>query len=181
MCSSDLVTILLADSARLATTPGMKYLYLHLYKGEQFENLREQTLNDRNVPYRRESFVDKQVLIPFDANFNRLDEGGMRKQYVGKNIEELNHSIDSIGQRVDSMGKEYASGLRRDAMPLLGLSYDTPSAISAQRPEVRRSAGHKLSAHLRPPTWPDEEIQPKYRGSDLREISSNQQVLSLHW
>lgn len=139
------VTILLADSARLATTPGMKYLYLHLYKGEQFENLREQTLNDRNVPYRRESFVDKQVLIPFDANFNRLDEGGMRKQYVGKNIEELNHSIDSIGQRVDSMGKEYASGLRRDAMPLLGLSYDTPSAISAQRAAETGRRGNNSS------------------------------------
>ena len=106
-------TILLADSARLAFTKDSKYLYLHLFTGEQFENLREQRSLDRNVPFRRESFVDKEVLIPFDANFNRLDEGGMRKQYVGKNMEELRQTIDSISVRVDSIGAGYASDLKR--------------------------------------------------------------------
>lgn len=105
-------TILLADSARLAFTKDSKYLYLHLFTGEQFENLREQRALDRNVPFRRESFVDKEVLIPFDANFNRLDEGGMRKQYVGKNMEELKQSIDSISVRVDSIGTGYARELK---------------------------------------------------------------------
>lgn len=109
----DNATILLSDSAQLAFTNDMRYLYLHLYKGEQFENLRDQTSLDRNVPFRRESFFDKQVLIPFDANFNRLDEGGMRSQYVGKNIVELRHSIDSIGNRVDSIGGIYGAQLQR--------------------------------------------------------------------
>ncbi|MDE5876922.1 MAG: LptF/LptG family permease [Muribaculaceae bacterium] len=104
-------TILLADSTRLTFTPDMRYLYLHLFQGEQFENLREQNQRDRNVPFRRETFVEKEVLIPFDANFNRLDEGGMRKQYVGKNIAQLRHTIDSVGQRVDSMGRTYADEL----------------------------------------------------------------------
>lgn len=115
-------TILLADSARMATTKDFKYLYLHLYKGEQFENLREQTTSDANVPFRRESFEDKEVLIPFDANFNRIDEGGLRSQYVGKNITELRHSIDSIGLRLDSMGRVYGSDLHYEAFPLLNLS-----------------------------------------------------------
>lgn len=112
-------TILVADSGRLAFTPDMRYLYLHLYKGEQFENLREQRSIDKNVPFRRESFFEKEVLIPFDANFNRLDEGGMRKQYVGKNIAELRHTIDSIGVRLDSTGRVYAADLHRDAFPVL--------------------------------------------------------------
>lgn len=112
-------TILLADSGRLAFTGDMRYLYLHLYEGEQFENLREQKSLDKNVPFRRESFADKEVLIPFDANFNRLDEGGMRNQYVGKNIKELRHTIDSIGARLDSTGAVYASGLKNDAFPVL--------------------------------------------------------------
>ena len=115
----DNVTILLADSARMAMTPEMSHLYLHLYEGEQFENLREQRTNDRNVPFRRETFFDKQILIPFDANFNRLDEQGMRQQYVGKNIEELHFSIDSIGARVDSMGNLFAADLLRDASTVL--------------------------------------------------------------
>jgi lipopolysaccharide export system permease protein len=112
-------TILMADSGRLAFTGDMRYLYLHLFNGEQFENLREQRSLDRNVPFRREEFADKEVLIPFDANFNRLDEGGMRNQYVGKNVSELRHTIDSVGLRLDSTGAVYAEDLRHTAFPLL--------------------------------------------------------------
>ena len=115
----DNATILLADSGRMAFTADMKYLFLHLYNGEQFENLREQRALDRNVPFRREIFLDKQVLIPFDANFNRMDEGGIRSQYVGKNITELRHTIDSITNRIDSVGEFYANDLRMNAFPLL--------------------------------------------------------------
>ncbi|MDE5869157.1 MAG: LptF/LptG family permease [Muribaculaceae bacterium] len=115
----DNATILLADSARLAFTKDSRYLYLHLYTGEQFENLREQRALDRNVPFRRETFLDKEVLIPFDANFNRLDEEGMRKQYVGKNIEELQATIDSLTLRVDSIGGEFASDMKRTAFPII--------------------------------------------------------------
>ncbi|MBD5358411.1 MAG: YjgP/YjgQ family permease [Bacteroides sp.] len=112
-------TILLADSGQLAFTGDMRYLYLHLYEGEQFENLREQKSLDRNVPFRREAFSDKEVLIPFDANFNRLDEGGMRNQYVGKDIKELRHTIDSIGTRLDSTGRIYANDLKRNEFPIV--------------------------------------------------------------
>ena len=105
----DNATVITADSALMAMTPDMKYLYLHLWKGEQFENLRDQTRSlGGNIPFRRETFVDKQVLIPFDANFNRLDEEGMRKQYVGKNIAELRHTMDSVTRRIDSVGRIYA-------------------------------------------------------------------------
>lgn len=112
-------TILLADSARLAFTHDMRYLYLHLYNGEQFENLRDQTNLDKNVPFRRESFSEKELLIPFDANFNRLDEGGMRKQYVGKNISQLRHTIDSVSHRIDSMGAQYRTPVIR-SIPNIG-------------------------------------------------------------
>ncbi|MCH5235441.1 MAG: LptF/LptG family permease [Muribaculaceae bacterium] len=115
----DNATILLADSGRMAFTGDMRYLYLHLFTGEEFENLREQKALDKNVPFRRETFLDKQILIPFDANFNRMDEGGIRSQYVGKNIIELQHTIDSVTNRIDSTGAIYANDLRRNAFPLL--------------------------------------------------------------
>ncbi|MCH5238618.1 MAG: LptF/LptG family permease [Muribaculaceae bacterium] len=115
----DNATILLADSGKMAFTNDMKYLYLHLFTGEQFENLREQKTLDKNVPFRRETFLDKQILIPFDANFNRMDEGGIRSQYVGKNVVELQHTIDSVTNRIDSTGNLYANDLRRSAFPLL--------------------------------------------------------------
>ena len=107
-------TILVADSAQLAFTRDSRYLFLHLFKGEQFENLREQLPGDRNVPFRREEFADKQVMIPFDVNFNRMDDNQMRKQYVGKNIAELRHTIDSVSARLDSVGDVYAEDLRME-------------------------------------------------------------------
>ncbi len=115
-------TIIMADSARIAFTRDSKYLFLHLYNGEQFENLRDMSMRDRNVPFRRETFIDKEVLIPFDANFNRLDDDNMRRQYVGKNITELQHTIDSVGTRVDSLSVQYGQMLRRQ--PLAGLVPD---------------------------------------------------------
>lgn len=117
-------TILLADSARIAFTKDSRYLYLHLFTGEEFENLREQRQPDQNVPFRRETFFDKEILIPFDANFNRLDEGGMRNQYVGKDIAELRTTIDSLTVRIDSIGRDYASDLKSSAFRgLLGSNY----------------------------------------------------------
>lgn len=104
-------TILLADTARMAFTRDSRYLYLNLTNGEQFENLRDMQATDVNVPFRREEFAEKQILIPFDVNFNRMDDEGMRKQYVGKNIAELRHTIDSVNQRVDSVGADYGREL----------------------------------------------------------------------
>ena len=132
----DNATILLSDSARLAFTPDMRYLYLHLMTGEQFENLREQTNIDRNVPFRRETFLDKEVLIKFDANFNRLDEEGMRKQYVGKNITELRATIDSVSRRVDSIGTRYAGEVRATSFSALGRG-GTTSAFESD--DVRKA------------------------------------------
>lgn len=134
----DNATILLADSAKMAMTPEMSHLYLHLYQGEQFENLREQRTSDRNVPFRRETFLDKQILIPFDANFNRLDEQGMRQQYVGKNITELRQSIDSIGSRVDSIGNMFSADLLRDASTVLPPVYNFSNSSSSSDEWKRR-------------------------------------------
>ena len=110
-------TILLADTARLAFTRDMRYLYLNLIKGEQFENLREQKTGDNNVPFRRETFHRKEILIPFDANFTRLDEEGMRNQYVGKNIAELEHTLDSLTVRIDSIGRDHAKDFAGSIFP----------------------------------------------------------------
>lgn len=133
-------TILVADSARLALTRDKRYMFLHLFTGEQFENLREQVPGDRNVPFRREEFADKQVLIPFDVNFNRLDDDQMRKQYVGKNITELRQTIDSVGAIVDSVGSIYGMELRLERYGGLTNVMDTHTRRPAAYVPVRMPA-----------------------------------------
>lgn len=117
----DNARVILADSGKMSMTADKKHLFLQLYQGEQFENLREQGNTRGAVPYRRESFTDKEIMIAFDANFNRMDEDGMRNQYVGKNITELQATIDSVNARVDSIGNVYANAIKE--IPYLGVSY----------------------------------------------------------
>ncbi|MCF0213132.1 MAG: LptF/LptG family permease, partial [Muribaculaceae bacterium] len=101
----DNAMVILADSGYLAFTKDKTHIYLKLWQGESFENLRDASTasNLNNVPYRRESFSDKELMMPFDANFNRMDEQTMRNQYVGKDMAQLQATIDSVGAIVDSM------------------------------------------------------------------------------
>lgn len=120
--------VILADSGRFNFTEDKTRLFLHLYSGEMFENMRDNSLGSsgsRYLPFRREHFIDKQIYFPFDANFNRIDEGGMRSQYIGQNVSQLMESIDSIGHEVDSVGAVYAQELR--TTPYFGIQ--TPQQL----------------------------------------------------
>jgi len=123
--------VILADSGKLNFTEDKTHLFLHLYRGEMFENLRDNSMgatSSNYLPFRRESFTDKQIYFIFDANFNRMDEETMRNQYVGKNVSELSKSIDSIGFIVDSIGYSYGNEIKR--IPYLQLSYEIPAVQS---------------------------------------------------
>lgn len=93
-----------ADAAYIRLTADKKNLKLTLYNGESFENLNQQTTGVRtgNIPYRRETFAEKEILIDFDANFNRMDESMMSNQHISKNIVRLTHDIDSVNTLRDS-------------------------------------------------------------------------------
>lgn len=120
---TDNTRIILADSGKISLTPDKTHLLLNIYQGEQFENLRSTTagVQSNNLPYRRETFAEKDIIIQFDANFNRMDESTMRKQYVGKNISELHLTIDSIQARIDSVGNTYAVDIKEK--PYFSLPY----------------------------------------------------------
>ncbi|WP_106830193.1 LptF/LptG family permease [Parabacteroides pacaensis] len=100
-------TVIVADSGRLKTAANKLFLVLTLYNGESFQNLKEQknSVNKKQeaVPYRRETFATREILIEFDANFTRLDDSYMQNQYVGKGLKELQSSIDSMTVRLDSI------------------------------------------------------------------------------
>ena len=62
--------------------------------------------------FRRETYHDKVILISYDATFTKMDDNAMRSQYIGKNIKELNHSIDSIRAKCDSVGDDIGKQLK---------------------------------------------------------------------
>ncbi|MDR3137418.1 MAG: YraN family protein [Tannerellaceae bacterium] len=102
--------VILADSGRLKMAADKKFLVLTLYSGESFENLRqEDSRKARNrllpaaVPYRRETFGSKEIFIDFDANFTRIDDSFLQNEYLGKNLHQLQTSIDTMTANLDSV------------------------------------------------------------------------------
>ncbi len=146
-------SIILADSGRLAITPDKTHLYLKLWNGESFENLKDAASGMKNVPYRRESFDVKEIMMSFDANFNRMDEQGMRSQYVGKNYSELRATIDSVTGIIDTLQQEYGKTLRGERFFNLSrtvtVAGDSGKRVTVVRPDVVMTAPVNIDSVFR--------------------------------
>lgn len=97
--------IIWASEGKMEMTADKKHLYLHLFNGEQFENLKSQSISAQNVPYRRETFREKHTIIEFDGGFNMVDGSFLSDRSDSKNMVEISHSIDSLNHRADSLGR----------------------------------------------------------------------------
>ena len=97
--------IIWAEEGKLELTADKNHLYLHLYNGEQFENLKSQSVISRNVPYRRETFKEKHTLIAFDTNFEMVDGNFLNQRSDIKNMNEISLAIDSLNMYADSVGR----------------------------------------------------------------------------
>lgn len=112
----DNVHIVLSDSARLESSADKQFLLLHLYSGEQFENLRSSALLTKNVPYRRETFVRQDLLIDFDTNLNMADNETFSGAAKTKKMDRLLSDIDSLQQDADSLGRNYYQDMKRGVL-----------------------------------------------------------------
>ncbi len=146
-------SIILSDSGKMSFTADKTHLFLELWSGESFENLKDAATGMKNVPYRRETFDVKEIMVTFDSNFNRMDEQGMRNQYVGKNMAELRATIDSVQQRVDSLGMEYSNSLREtphmNIMPYRISSDTTGTRIRTPNPSVKMARAMDVDSVFR--------------------------------
>ncbi len=126
--------IIVSDSAKLSVTGDKKYLQLEFYQGEMFENLQSQmNMQLHNVPYRREMFSYKKTLIEFNTDFEKMDEGFMRKQYMSKNMFQLQYSIDSLNLEIDSMGKALYADVSRTLYHPVSISKEDSIKLKKSR------------------------------------------------
>lgn len=116
--------IIWAAEGKLELTADKQHLYLHLYNGEQFENLKSQAGLSRNVPYRRETFREKHTLIQFDTQFNMVDGNFLNRRSDIKNMNEITHAIDSLTAYADSLGRSMHSDIMQSTYkaPILSKS-----------------------------------------------------------
>lgn len=163
--------IILADSGMLQSTAEKKHLLLSLWSGEWFENMKAQEMaGSVAVPYRRETFTAKRILLDYDGDFNMDDGSSMSNNASAKSFSKIRHDLDSLKEQYDSIGRMYYNEDQRmayalpkvsvkDSLRSLGLvatnTYNVDSAFSQLTPDRRRAAvGYALQ-------------QVKQRASDL--------------
>ena len=106
--------IILADSGRMQSTEEKKHLLLTLYSGEWFENMRSQDLaNSANIPYRRETFSTKRIVLDFDSGLNMTDLADVSGDARAKSLTKILHDLDSIKQNNDSIGYSFYLDAKR--------------------------------------------------------------------
>lgn len=104
------MVVIISDSAKMSMSEDKMSLLFTVYDGQQFHNFTQGTDNRSSsefIPYARENFKKKTMTIPYDDNFNRMEESVLQENtsssYVSKNTKELKESIDSLGRYIDSV------------------------------------------------------------------------------
>ena len=130
--------IILADSGRMQSTEEKKHLLLTLYSGEWFENMRQSGMGvSANIPYRRETFSSKRIVLDFDGGFNMADVGGISADARSKGTRQILHDLDSIREFNDSVGHEFFHEARKTTFYIPALSHKDSTAV---REEVAKSS-----------------------------------------
>src|SRR5690554_235964 len=149
------MAVIVCDSAEMSVAEDKTMLIFTMYSGQQFQNFTQGDKNRRQsqdfVPYARENFAIKTMMVPYDGNFTRVDEreieGSSTSNYVSKNLSQLGLSIDSMRVILDSvnvvdrqMMKNYSYLSFRNSYPanekdsLIAASRET--LIEAPRPDT---------------------------------------------
>lgn len=106
--------IILADSGMLQSTAEKKHLLLTLYSGEWFENMKSQQMaRGAGVPYRRETFAKKKIVLDFDSDFNVADASALSNNARGKSLRQINLDVDSLSHVYDSVGHVFYNDAKR--------------------------------------------------------------------
>ena len=148
--------IILADSGMLQATAEKKHLLMTLWNGEWFENMQAQELaGNAAVPYRRESFTAKRILLDYDGDFNMNDGAGLSNNAKAKGFAQITHDKDSITAQYDSIGRAYynedlrmvysmKSLSKKDSLRVLKLAsttkYNVDSAFAKLNTDAKRAA-----------------------------------------
>lgn len=126
--------IILADSGMLQSTADKKHLQMTMWNGEWFENMRNNSMGENaNVPYRRESFSRKRIIIDFDGDFSLTDASVFGNDARTKSLERIHTDLDSLNHTYDSIGNAYYKSAKQ-------LFYPTPKLDKQQATVAMKQA-----------------------------------------
>ena len=125
--------IILADSGMLQSTEEKKHLLLTLWNGEWFENMRTQDVGgSAEIPYRRETFAHKTILLDYDGGFNMDEVSDLSHSAKVKSNRRIIHDLDSLQHLCDSVGMQAYRSARQYALMIPQTSADDSVRVADQ-------------------------------------------------
>lgn len=141
--------IILADSGKIQSTADKKHLLVTLNSGEWFENMRQSGLgNQANVPYRRETFTEKTLLIDFNSDFDMVEAAGIANDARSKSLKKIAHDVDSVTVLYDSIGRSY---LFQESVEMKMIHLNDSSVTKEMKKERERAMLAAQKAHQKTP------------------------------
>ena len=151
--------IILADSGMLQATAEKKHLVMSLWSGEWFENMKSQELaGSAAVPYRRETFVSKRIVLDFDGGFNAADASSLSNDARTKSLKQIRVALDSLRENYDSIGRSF---------------YQTDMAFVYKSPHVSKKDSLKAAARASDKAFCIDSVMEHLPVSDRQRMLSN--------
>ena len=140
--------IILADSGMLQSTADKKHLQMTMWNGEWYENMRNNNMvESANVPYRRESFTSKRIIIDFNGDFNLTDASVFGNDARTKSLSKIHTDLDSLNHTYDSIGDSYYKAAASLYYPTPKLTKQTAANVKKLGPTINIDT---LYDHLTP-------------------------------
>ncbi|MDR2843923.1 MAG: LptF/LptG family permease [Candidatus Symbiothrix sp.] len=182
--------VIVADSGKLNMMDDKQHLTLTLYSGTSFQNLN--TRRTRNVtekiPYSRETFMLRKILIYFPSDFEMADESIMGSRETGKNMHELTTYIDSVQYEQDSLAIQTAELFKKQvyAQTFKGERYYTASVADAKNDSLfaqgldayyKQLNIDKQIHYMQQAKSRSERVLSEYNYSSIQQSDSQKQLL----
>ena len=167
--------IIWAAEGSMEMTEDKQHLFLHLYNGEQFENLKSQSISSKNVPYRRESFREKHIVIEFDGGFNMVDGNLLSDRSDSKSMAAISQSIDSLSVRADSIGRSMFNDIKKITYNTQTITTKDSTLIAEGKIPAIINADSIFNAY----TLAEKEKTLKYASDRLGSLASDWKIKSM--
>jgi lipopolysaccharide export system permease protein len=183
--------VIVADSGRMSVSADKKYLALRLHNGESFRNWgkRRSRSSNENIPYMRESFRLRDVLIGFDTNFTMADESIMKSRDINKSMHDLTVFIDSVRLEQDSVQKITTTPFKNNIYASTFRTYPgyRPAAVAAPADTLfaagfeayyKQLPPEKQLSYLQQAKRRTEQVASDYEFTIIRQTDATKQLLS---
>lgn len=103
-----------ADSGKMSMSSNKQFMILDLYHGYRYEEIEEKATNHKNrkLPQDRHKFDSEKLLFSLDGfGLKRKDEDLWKDHYQMMNLDQLDMTIDSLGQKLTTKADDVPSSL----------------------------------------------------------------------